>query len=157
MDTKGTVNNGVNTTAETLTGRQKRELNLQPMNSLDKQRRSEISRLGGLARQEQIRQRKTMKEQILSFLDSQVSRDIAEKYLGTDANGLAEEDLTYQGILGAKMWQEAVEKGNARAAEFIRDTSGQKIKDEIQINGEIITLSDRALLDNIASRYREND
>lgn len=159
--TTGTENKTVDTSTGTLTGKQKRELNLRSLSDLDSEKRKEIARLGGLARQEQVRQRKSMKEQLISFLDSQVSKETATKYLGQAADGLKEDDLTYQGILGAKMWQEAVVNGNAKAAEFCRDTSGQKPRDEISLSADIMSAGDRALMADIAARLgilpKEND
>jgi hypothetical protein len=141
---------GVNSADKVLTGKEKRQQNLKPFNSLDKDRQHEIRSMGGKACQEKIRQRKTMKEQLIAFLDGKVDRETAVKYLGPDAIGLTDDNLTYQGLLTARMWQEATEKGNAKAAEFIRDTSGQKEKDSLQITCDIMTDADRALIANMA-------
>lgn len=154
----GTENNGViNSTAETLTGKEKRALNLQPLDTVNKDRQREIRSLGGKARQEQIKQRKTMKEQMCALLESKASKELAKKYLGPEAENIPENELTMQAVMLLRMWQEATEKGNARAAEFVRDTSGQRPKDQIELTADIITASDRSLLDNIADRYREKD
>ena len=141
---------GVNSADKVLTGKEKRQQNLRPFNSLPEDRQREIRSMGGKACQEKIRQRKSMKEQLIEFLDGKVDRETAEKYLGPDAKGLADDNLTYQGLMAARMWQEATEKGNAKAAEFIRDTSGQKEKTEISLQGDFMTDADRALVSNMA-------
>ena len=81
-----------------------------------------------------------------------MSKEQANKYLGADAEKLSAEDLTVQGIMIAKMAQEAMQNGNAKAAEFVRDTSGQRPKDVVEVNAEIITASDRSLIDKMAER-----
>ena len=135
-----------------LTGKEKRQLNLQPLESLDKERQREIRSLGGKARQEQIRQRKTMKETMLAILEAKMSKETAKKYLGADADNLTDDDLTGQGILSARMWKEACENGSAKAAEFCRDTSGQRPKDLLEVSGNVISDADRALMANLSKR-----
>ena len=100
-----------------------------------------------------------MKEQAQAYLQALVDRETAVKYLGAkEADKLTDDDLTIQGLMIARMSQEAIENGNAKAAEFVRDTSGQRPKDIVEVSADIITASDRDLLANIADRYRtEND
>jgi hypothetical protein len=142
-----------------LTGIEKRQKNLVSITDRTPEEQFNIRSLGGKARQEQIKKQRTMKEQALIYLQSKVSKETATKYLGTEeAEKLSEEDLTVQGIMIAKMAQEAMDNGNAKAAEFVRDTSGQRPKDIVEVSADIITASDRDLLANIADRYRaEND
>ena len=141
-----------------LTGKEKRLANLKPIHSLTDEEKHNLAVMGGKARGKQQQQQKTMRETMLTLLKTKVSRETAEKYLGDDAELLPEEELTYQGVMSAKMWQEASMNGNAKAAEFVRDTSGQRPKDIVEVSADIITASDRDLLANIADRYRtEND
>ena len=135
-----------------LTGKEKRQLNLRPADKLTPEERKELSRKGGIARQEQIKQRRTLKEQMLAILEANYSRETAEKFLGPDANNLTEDDLTGQGILSARMWKEACENGSAKAAEFCRDTSGQRPKDLLEVSGNVISDADRALMANLSKR-----
>ena len=154
----------VNTTPEVkadkpLTGKEKRQLNLRPFNQLSPEEQKAIRSKGGKACQEKNRKERTMKEQAQAYLKALVDRETAVKYLGADeADKLTDDDLTVQGLMIARMSQEAIKNGNAKAAEFVRDTSGQRPKDIVEVSADIITASDRDLLANIADRYRtEND
>ena len=139
-------------TAKELTGREKSLANLKPpINKRTPEEQREISRLGGIARGEQRRQQRTMREQMLALLNTKASHEQASKYLGeADAERLTEDDLTYQGLLSARMWQEAMQNGNAKAAEFVRDTSGQRPKDVVEVTANVMTEADRALMANMA-------
>ena len=91
-----------------------------------------------------------MREQAQIYLQSLMSHEQAKSYLGVDAEKLSAEDLTVQGVMIAKMAQEAIQNGNAKAAEFVRDTSGQRPKDIIEVSAEIMTEADRSLIANMA-------
>ena len=156
-----TDNQSTNTTPEVkadnlteeLTGKERRLANLKPpINKRGIEEQKAICSKGGIARGEQRRQQRTMKEQMLALLNTKASHEQATKYLGDDAEKLTDDDLTFQGLLTAKMWQEATEKGNAKAAEFCRDTSGQAPKMQIDATVETFSESDRALMDKIAAR-----
>lgn len=137
-------------TTKELIGKEKRLANLKPINEMSEDEKKDFARKGGIARGEQQKRRKTMREQMLALLEAKVSRETAVKYLGEDSNTLSDEDLTCQGIMSAKMWQEASLNGNAKAAEFVRDTSGQRPKDIIEVSAEIMTEADRNLIANMA-------
>lgn len=138
--------------ANELTGKEKRLANLKPIHTLTDEEKHNLAVLGGKARGKQQQQQKTMRETMLTLLKTKVSRETAEKFLGEDAEALSDEDLTCQGIMSAKMWQEASLNGNAKAAEFVRDTSGQRPKDVVELSADITTDSDRALMADIAER-----
>lgn len=137
-------------TTKELTGKEKRLANLKPINEMSEDEKKDFARKGGIARGEQRRKQRTMKEQMLALLNTTASREQAVKYLGADADKLAEDDMTFQGLMTAKMWQEATQNGNAKAAEFCRDTSGQRPKDIIEVSAEIMTEADRNLIANMA-------
>ena len=140
------------TAKDELKGIERRLANLKPINEMSEDEKKEFARKGGIARGEQRRKQRTMKEQMLALLNTTASREQAERYLGADAEKLTEDDMTFQGLMTAKMWQEATLNGNAKAAEFCRDTSGQRPKDIIEMTADITTDSDRALMANIAER-----
>ena len=139
-------------TSQELKGKERSLANLKPIQSLTDEEKHNLAVLGGKARGKQQQQQKTMRETMLTLLKTKISRETAEKYLGDDAELLPEEELTYQGIMSAKMWQEASMNGNAKAAEFVRDTSGQRPKDVVELSADITTDSDRALMADIAER-----
>lgn len=139
-------------TGEELTGKEKRQLNLKRYATMTDDEKRDFARKGGIARGEQQKKQKTLKEQMLALLNTKVSRETAEKYLGDDAETISDADLTCQAIMAARMWQEASNNGNAKAAEFCRDTSGQAPKMQIDATVETFSESDRALMDKIAER-----
>ena len=63
-----------------------------------------------------------------------------------------DENLTIQEIVTALALNIAQEDGNVKALEFLRDTSGQKPKDVQEIKADIMTESDKRLLENVAKR-----
>lgn len=140
------------TKANELTGKEKSLANLKPFSELSPEEQKAIRSKGGIARGEQRRKQRTMKEQMLALLNTTASREQAQKYLGADAEKLTEDDMTFQGLMTAKMWQEATQNGNAKAAEFCRDTSGQRPKDLLEVSGNVITDADRALMANLSKR-----
>lgn len=138
-------------TTKELTGKEKRLANLKPIQSLTDEEKHNLAVMGGKARAEQKRKQRTMREQAQEYLKAIVSGELAEKFLGHDeASTLTEEDLTVQGVMIAKMAFEAMQNGNAKAAEFVRDTSGQRPKDIIEVSAEIMTEADRNLIANMA-------
>ena len=119
----------------------------------EKQRIHDIRVAGGIARGKQRREQRDMREQARIYLQALISKEQAKEYLGEiDAETLSEEDLTVQGIMIAKMAQAAMKDGNAKAAEFVRDTSGQRPKDLVEVSGNVITDADRALMANLNKR-----
>lgn len=136
--------------------------NLKPLNNRDdlspeeKQRQHEIRVAGGKARAEQRRLHRSLKDIANDLLDMTISKEQAKKVIGEFADDIPAEELTNGVLLMAKMIREATENGTAKAAEFVRDTSGQKPKDEIAITAETMTDADRALMANIAERLNIN-
>jgi len=91
--------------------RKKQNANLRPFNTLSESERRELSSKAGKKSVEARKERKTMKEHLLMLLS---------------------EGKVQDNILIA-MIKEAEEKGNVKAAEFIRDTIGEKPTDKQEI------------------------
>lgn len=124
------------------------------MTEEERQRVREIASKGGKATQECNRKARTWKEVCNSALTAKVSKEKAEKYLHDDVDLLVFDEngtVDMQDVITVRALQIANE-GNVKALEFIRDTSGQKPKDEMQITADVMTDADRRLLDNIAER-----
>ena len=100
----------------------------------------------------QAQKERSMKESAKQLLKARVSRDKIEKYLGADADLDGIE--TMQDLIMARMFREILENGNTKAAEFIRDTSGNKpiSSAELDIRADIITAADRALIEKVSDR-----
>ena len=88
--------------------------NLIPMNERTKEEQREIAKQGGIASGEARRRRKTLKEELLALLElndnnNKISLAVLEKAL----------------------------KGDIQAFTTIRDTIGEKPKDEIDLNNRV--------------------
>jgi len=120
----------------------------------ERQRQIELSVKGGQIRGEQIKNAKTWKEVCNDVLKTRVNREKAVKYIGDDVDLLVFDEkglCSLQEVLTIRSMQIASE-GNVKALEFMRDTSGQKPRDEIDVRADIMTDADRSLLDNIKAR-----
>lgn len=146
-----TKTNGVEiTTADVKKKHKGNPQNLISTKQMTSEELSEFSRKGGIARGEQRRKQKSLKEIANLLLESKTSRERAENILGDIAKDIPDEDLTNGALLMAKMFNECFTNGTVKSAEFIRDTSGQKPKDEISLTADIMTEADRTLMANMA-------
>jgi len=102
-------------------------------------------RQGGIKSGEVRRQRKTMRESLLSMLEMQLTPEKLDE-MGVDISTL-NGDYTMQGALISAMLREAV-NGSEKAMQLVRDTIGEAptIKQEIT---ETITQEDTALMNNL--------
>ena len=103
---------------------------LTPFNTLKKDRVKEIAAMGGRASGEAKRKKKAMSEllQILLSLPSKSRK--AQKIMRE--MGLTTEDMTTQMELLLAMYKKALQ-GDVQAANFVRDTSGQKPVDRSEV------------------------
>ena len=95
---------------------------------------------------------KSLQETAKEFLEMSVNREYAQKVLGDTEKLLDDENLTIQAIITALALNIAQKDGNVKALEFLRDTSGQKPKEVQEIKADIMTESDKRLLENVAKR-----
>lgn len=128
---------------------------LRPDNELtpeEIERKKEIIRSGAIARNKQAAKQRSMKESTKQLLQAKVTKDYAKKILGDDAD--LENVDTMQDLIMARMLREILENGNTKAAEFIRDTSGEKpvAAAALDIKADIVTAADRALIEKVADR-----
>lgn len=79
----------------------------------------EYGRKGGKKKAENARKRKALKEELEILLEA-----------------IAEDGKTYQESISISLIKEA-QKGNTKAYEVIRDTIGQKPKENVNISGEV--------------------
>jgi hypothetical protein len=100
----------------------------------DPDRDKEITKAGGEATQATIKQRRTFKEQIDIIL--------AKK----DENGhTGLENVT------VAMYERA-QAGDVKAAQFIRDTAGEKPADTVDLNANVMTEADKTLIEKLKKR-----
>lgn len=107
--------------------------NLMPIEEVNSRRsreqHSKDSSKGGKESAKKRQQKKTFKELCDSFIESQVTSDsLKEKMI---AFGIADEDTSYKMAAVVALCGEAV-KGNIKAFEVLRDTIGEKPKEEVK-------------------------
>ena len=144
-------------------GVQKGWKNLQPIpiSKRSPEERREICSKGGKAVQRIKGEEKTAKESldrmlaILATPEILEAADIEEALIARLQRD--NPNMTIYDAVNAAAIGRAI-SGNIKAAEYVRDTRGDKPKDEISIEGAgIITDADRALIDQIASRLDDPD
>lgn len=124
--------------------------NLKPIAERSPEERAAMGRKGGLKTQEQNRLKRTAKEVMQLYLNCEISRDKAREKLGEYAD-LLPEGATLFDLISLKQILESGD-GNTKAFEAVRDTAGFKPVDRQEITADIMTDSDRALLEKIARR-----
>lgn len=110
-----------------------------------------IRSLGGKARQAQIAERKSMKEDLNQLLNIRLSKVQAKRLIGDDIEALGD-NITMQRVLLVKASQEALQNGNMRALEFLRDTVGDSPKMQSEIQLDVMSDADRALIAKLNQR-----
>lgn len=139
--------------------REKKIKNLKPfpkselMTNEERERQHKIALMGGQANKERLANKKTMNELAKALLDRPITKEQAIAIIGEDAQLIQSDELTVSQVLNVAMVQESL-KGNVKAYESIRDTAGYGIKQafSVDIQADIMTDTDRALLDKLASR-----
>lgn len=110
--------------------------NLMPIQEVNSRRtreqHSEDSRRAGKASGKARRKKKAMKDAINMLLSLPLKDEKAKAYL--EYLGFEEEDMDNQLGLVISMYKEAVAKGNVQAANWIRDTAGDKPMEKVQNN-----------------------
>lgn len=141
-----------------LTAKERQIANLKPLKETadmtDEERAyiHEIRCKGGKARGEQMKKAKSLKELANQLLETKISKERAKQVLGDLADEIPEEDLTNGALLLGSMLNEVYENRTAKSAEFIRDTSGQAPKMQLEAQVEVYSEADRALDAKIAER-----
>lgn len=121
------------------------------MTEEERQRQFEVRSKGGKARQEQIARRKSMKEDLEELLNCKMSKEQATLMLGDDVEMLGN-NLNVQRVMLVRAIQTATEDGSAKLLEFLRNTVGDAPKESVSIDMDIMTDSDRALIDRMSRR-----
>ena len=132
--------------------------NLMPIQEVNSNRTREQhsadSRRAGIASGEARRKKKAMKEAINMLLSLPLKDEKAKAYL--EYLGFEEEDMDNQLGLVISMYKEAVAKGNVQAANWIRDTAGDKPVEKVEANVENKNADISAIKD-IANQMKDVD
>lgn len=121
----------------------------------EKDRLREITSKGGKATQECLRKARSFKDVCNIALSTRVSKEKAKTFLGDDVDMIVFDDdnmTDMQTVLSIRALRLSAD-GNCRYLDFVRDTSGQKPTDTVDVNTNLImTDADRALMDKINAR-----
>ena len=132
--------------------------NLMPIQEVNSRRtreqHSEDSRRAGKKSGEARRKKKAMKDAINMLLSLPLKDEKAKAYL--EYLGFEEEDMDNQLGLVISMYKEAVAKGNVQAANWIRDTAGDKPVEKVEANVENKNADISAIKD-IANQMKDVD
>lgn len=111
------------------------EENLIPVTELTESEARELSKRGGIASGVARRKKKAMRDTINLALGlrSELSDAEIERYMRV---GFTDEDIDNQAKIIMGIMKLAAE-GDIRAAEFIRDTAGEKPKDSMSLSHEL--------------------
>ena len=127
---------------------------------IDQEKRKEICRKGAAAVNKLHGEKKTAKQCLETILTLKVNDKIID---GADLDpDIAERlkrdnpEATLYDLIQIVAAGRAV-GGNIKAAEYIRDTYGDKPTEKIDVTGEIMTETDRAMLEKIAKRLDDPD
>lgn len=129
--------------------------NLIPMNALTEEKQREIASAGGKASGEARRKKKDLKERCRILLEMVPKQDLIAKSLGENAE--LPEGADMYDLIMAKMMQVASLDGNVKAAEFVRDSAGDKPTDRSEVTASVMTEKDLELMQNIERRMSARD
>lgn len=108
-----------------------------PQSERTKEEQKRIARQGGIASGKARREKKAMKETLAALLSMPLKNtkqaDIEQIKSLAAING---KNITVQEAIMLAQIKKAM-KGDTRAAEFIRDSSGNKLKEEVALSGEV--------------------
>ena len=111
--------------------------NLIPQSERTKAEQREIAKKGGIASGKARREKKAMKDTLADLLSMPLKAGkSADVETIKNLAALKGKNITVQEAIMLAQIQKAL-KGDTKAAEYIRDTSGQKLKDAIELSGGI--------------------
>lgn len=131
-----------------------------PFNQMPEEKRKEICRKGQKAQQELHGEKKTAKQALENILTLKVTPEIIEK--ANIDSAVAERlkrdnpNATMYDLIQAVAVGRALE-GNMKAAEYVRDTHGDKPIDRVEVTDNVTTEADRELMRSIADRLGQAD
>ena len=121
----------------------KKEDNLKPFDSNQSREQAKINgRKGGIKSGEARRKKKTMRE----MLDYLLEKEVTNTKTGEKAT-------TLEAVMTACI-KKAI-AGDIKAAEFIRDTIGQKPKDTVEAVNTNIDISDKKVIDTVINKLKD--
>ena len=122
--------------------------NLKPMTERTEEEQKKIAMAGGKASVEARRKKKAIREVCETILSMKANSGLKAK-INPDIE--LPEGATVYDVLVASMTQEAID-GNVKAAEFIRDSAGDKPTDKTEVTAAVMTDKDLEVMAMIKQR-----
>ena len=91
-------------------------------------------RKGGIASAKARKRKKTFKELINTIGEMVVNDPNLLKKTKVNSLDVKQKDITYAFLVAFRQYQKAITKGDTRAAEFLRDTAGEKPLNQVEVN-----------------------
>lgn len=109
--------------------------NLIPQSARTKAEQREIATKGGIASGKARREKKAMKETLLTLLSMSLKDEEVNNIEDIQSvASLKGKNITVQEAIMLAQIQKAM-KGDTKAAEYVRDTSGNKLKEGLELSG----------------------
>lgn len=121
-----------------------------PINKQPADIQAEYKAKAGKALSEAYKKRKTAKEILNNMLARTLDDSSISDILSGDKQIIGKDKDVYS-VMIARIIQEA-NKGNVKAFDSVRDTAGDKPGETVDINANLITDADRALMEKLAKR-----
>lgn len=123
-----------------------------PGNTLSHQEAVENGRKGGLksgeVRREQAKARRTAQDILKAITEYQMSDDQIQAVIGDEGRAILGNDKAAYSVMLCRMILQGMD-GDTKAAQFVRDTIGDTLPTQTQVQAEIITADDVKLLENM--------
>lgn len=111
--------------------------NLIPQSERTKEEQRAVAKKGGIASGKARREKKMMRETLETLLKMPLTdKKLSDVEQIKSLAALSGKNITVQDAILLAQVKKAM-KGDTRAAEYIRDTSGNKIKNELQLSGNV--------------------
>lgn len=127
------------------------KLNLISLSDRTLEERQRIGSIGGLKAKERREREKNLKEIAQALLKATTGERQKKQILGENYAETFGELETNGEVMLARMILGAMD-GSFKCAEFVRDTAGEKPKNEVEVSADIMTDADRALIEKLEKR-----
>ena len=127
--------------------------NLKPLNTREDFK--ELSSKGGKASVKKRKELRHAKEILTDLLSTDLSKEQVKKILDNDSTVIGTRNA--YDVLLEKAYKLGTEQDNIKAIQFVADYVGDKPKDEVKIDANIITDNDRKLLELLANKGKDAD
>lgn len=122
----------------------------------DRSADKEIQSAGGKAVSAMRAQRRTLKQALDLILAKPVTQEQAEAIFEQTTGNLLPEDASIADLLGLAAVREAA-KGNTRAFEVVRDSVGEKPRDELSVENNTLSPAELSLLHKVQARLEKQE